>query len=96
MPYREDHETGTVGRVNLAVLAIAVGALARNKGSSFVVALVVSLSPLVGLVAALIDKPNVKTLEAEKLRTGNFKECPSCAEIIKIEAKACRYCGREV
>jgi len=31
-----------------------------------------------------------------KVEEGNSKKYPFCAEIIKAEAKVCRYCSREL
>lgn len=25
-----------------------------------------------------------------------MKACPSCAEVVRVEAKACRFCGRDI
>ena len=30
------------------------------------------------------------------IKTANKKECPYCAELIKVEAKICRFCQKEI
>ena len=49
-----------------------------------------------GVVLAIVVSPNVEMIEAKKLAKGANKKCPSCAELVKVEAVKCRHCGEEL
>ena len=46
---------------------------------------------IIAIIHAIVLKPNEKSL-----LDGGMKKCPFCAEIIKPEAKVCRFCGRDI
>jgi len=82
------------------IIVILIGlipaAIARSKGESFVVWWIYgSLLFIVALPHALLKKPDAKAIEQQQLTAGG-KKCQHCAEIIKADAKVCRYCGRDV
>jgi tRNA(Ile2) C34 agmatinyltransferase TiaS len=80
------------------MLAIVAGVIAANKGRSgfgfFLLAIV--LSPLIGIIAAAAAKSNVTNIEKEQIESGDARTCPHCAEVIKLAAKVCKHCGRDV
>jgi hypothetical protein len=50
----------------------------------------------IGVVIALVVKPNDQALENRALSSGEMRKCPSCAELIRTEARKCRFCGSEL
>ena len=51
--------------------------------------LALALFVFVVMIAFIISKLFAKTKK-------QFKKCPDCAEIIKIEAIICRFCSRSI
>lgn len=79
-------------------LCIVAAVIASNKGRSgfgfFLLAFF--LSPLVGIIAALVAGPNTANVEQKQIASGEQRKCPHCAELIKPDAKVCKHCGRDV
>lgn len=76
---------------------IAGAAVLSNKGRSGCggFALGFLLGPI-GLVIALVMSHDHRELEKQALQSGANRKCPQCAELIKVEARKCRYCGTEL
>ena len=76
---------------------IAGGIILSNKGRSGCggFALGFLLGPI-GVVITLVMSADQRSLEQASLSSGEMRKCPSCAELIRIEARKCRFCGSEV
>ena len=80
------------------IFALLVGLYARKKGRSGIgfFFLSVLLSPLLGLLIALVVDEQRDTVEARQLDYGGLQKFPFCAELIKPEAIVCKHCGRDL
>ncbi len=66
--------------------------IAKSKGRSF---FLWWMYGLVLFIFAIIHSLLLKPTE-QKLLSDGMKKCPFCAEIIKPEARICKYCRSEV
>ena len=83
--------------VTAIALGLTTGAIAQSKGYSFVGYFILgSLLPIIGVLLAIGLHPNTTAIERQQLASGGSRRCPFCAEVIRAEAKVCRYCGREL
>lgn len=72
-----------------AVIASSKG---REAGLWFFAGLL--MSPLLAAIIVAILPPVTAVIEAKALDTG-MKQCPDCAELVRGEAKVCRFCRHE-
>jgi hypothetical protein len=79
------------------ILAVIIGFANHSRGNGFITGFLLSfiLSPLVGLIIIVLTKKNEEKLEKRMVNTGKMRKCSHCAEIIKPDAKICRFCGKE-
>lgn len=79
------------------LFGIAAAMIMSNKGRSGCggFALGFLLGPF-GLIIALVLQKDHKELESKALTSGDMRKCPQCAELIRREARKCRFCGSDV
>jgi hypothetical protein len=69
----------------------------QRKGRSGLAAFIIGvlLGPI-GVILALLSSTDEKAVEKKQFASGEMKKCPHCAELIKNDAKVCKFCGRDV
>ena len=78
----------------MSIGRLTIGSRGRSGFGFFLLS--VLLSPLIGIIAALVVKANQSAVEDDLLSRGEMKKCPYCAELVRAEASVCRYCGKEL
>jgi len=80
------------------IFAFLIGKWNYSRGNSFWLGLLLSLflTPLIGFTIVAITRVEKKKLEERELKSGKSKKCPTCAEVIRADARKCRYCNSEV
>lgn len=75
------------------VLGFVTAKIAESKGRPFGTWLIYGFVcfPLAILYLA-VSKPSDETL----VDSGEYRKCPFCAEVVRSEAKVCRYCNKEL
>lgn len=78
------------------LLGLIPAVIAKGKGRSFGVWWIYGAALfIIALPHALLMKRSNEGI-ARQMAAEGMKKCPHCAEFIKVDAKVCRYCGRDV
>lgn len=79
------------------LMGLVVAIVASSKGrSGFAWFLYGVVIWPVALVHAIVMPATAASIETKAMAEGDRRRCPFCAELIKAEAKVCRFCGREL
>ena len=86
--------------MEILIVALLIGlipaTIAKGKGRSFGLWWFYGTALfIIALPHSLIMKANNEAIERQQLSEG-MKKCQHCAELVKPDARVCRYCGRDI
>lgn len=77
-----------------SILGLIPAAIAHSKGGNFVGWWFFgALLFIIALPCALFRVRDTKVLEQRSITNRDQKKCPDCAELVKVDANVCRFCG---
>jgi len=87
--------------INLIFIALVIAcipaAIAQRKGRQFGLWYLYGLLLFpIALIHSLAASKSIEGLEQQVLETGKYRKCPSCAELVKLEANICKHCRSDL
>lgn len=76
-----------------AITSIVASNKGRNAGWWFLIGY---LCWLIGFIVALIISKDEESIESKSIQKGESRACPFCAETVKMKAKVCKHCGKDL
>ncbi len=79
------------------LLGLIPASIAQSKGRSFVGWWIYgALLLIVALPHALMLQTDLVAVDRRAVQSGESRKCPHCAELVRRDAKICRYCQRDL
>lgn len=79
--------------ITCCAFGYVTGHMAEKQGRSFSTWFIGGfLCFIIAFFYLLLSKPSDEAMIA----SGKYRKCPQCAEVIKADAKVCRYCGNKL
>lgn len=78
----------------LCAVLVALAARSRGRSALLWLFLAILLTPLLSALMLLVfaDRPEVRVRRDAKQGRSGLRLCPSCGEVVRTEARRCRFC----